>query len=142
MADETLLVLAGVGVPPYSARGLEQTLVPIDQAISLARTVNGELVDLSSSAFRKYRSTINGNDQQVPAVDGVWPGAQVTVDCIVELAYPTGGVAQRTVVPGSSRTANGFTFYRPRLTMLVTGFDVRLDEWDAVVGWSMDLEEV
>ncbi len=36
MADETVLSLLGLGVPPYSARGLTQTLEPLDQATSLA----------------------------------------------------------------------------------------------------------
>lgn len=140
MANETVLVLSGVGVPPYSARGLTQTLVPIDQSINLARTINGELLDISASQFRKYRSTISGNDQDPPAVDGIWPGMQVTVDCIAELSYPEGGTAQRTIV--SSRTADGFVFYRPRLIMRITSFNVQRDEWGAAVDWSMDLEEV
>jgi hypothetical protein len=73
MTDDTLLVLSGIGVPDYSARGLRHTLEPIEASASLRRTVNGALVDLSFAQFRKYKSTISCQDQEPPAVDGVWP---------------------------------------------------------------------
>jgi hypothetical protein len=140
--SDTLLVIGGL-LTPYSARGLRQTLQPISQDNALRRTVNGALVDLTLSAFRKYTSTITASDQSVPALNNVWIGAQVTVDCIVELAYVTsGGSAQRTVVPGSSRVSGAYTFYRPRLTMRIVDYQVELDEWQAEIGWSMRLDEV
>jgi hypothetical protein len=138
---ETLLSLIGIGVPPYSVRGLSQTLEPIEQAMSLQRTVNGELIDLSRAEFRKYKSTISGTDQRPPSCDGLWPGRQIVVDCIEELAYADGGTPQRPVVEGSSLSESGFTYYRPRLTMVVTGFQLSRDEYGAKVGWSMTLEE-
>jgi hypothetical protein len=141
MSDDTLLVLAGVGIPAYSARGLSQQLEPIDGAANMRRTINGALNDLSVVQFRKYRSTISCSDQEPPAVDGVWPGRVVTVDCVAELSYPVGGTPQRPVVAGSERIEGDFTFYRPQLTMLVTGFSVQRDEWGAEVQWQMELEE-
>lgn len=140
---DTLLVLAGMGVPPYSARGLSQDLVPIAAAASMRRTVNGALIDLSAPQFRLYSSTISGADQQPPALDGIWPGLVLTVDCIPELAYLTHTDSPtRPVVEGSEREDAGFTFYRPRLTMRVTGFKQETDEWGAAVKWSIALEEV
>ena len=137
MAD---LVIAGVGLPSASIRGITQTLEPIGAAAQLMRTVNGALVDVSAAAFRKYTSTIRCADQAPPALDGIWPGALVTVDCIVELVFATApGSAARPVV--TSRTEGEFTFYRPRLTMRVVSFDVERDEWGAAVAWSMTLEE-
>ena len=139
----SVLSLSGIGVPPYSARAATQSLEPIDQAGQLRRTINGSLVDLSRSDFRKYRSTISCSDQRPPAVDGVWPGQAVTVDCIAELSYLTaGGSPGRTVVPGSPRNEGSFTFYRPRLSMRVVSFSTDTDEYGAVVSWSMELEEV
>jgi len=137
----TILTLTGVGVPLYSARGLTQTLEPLDQATSLQRTINGELIDLSRAEFRKYKSTISGSDQRPPSCDGLWPGRQIVVDCIEELAYPDGGVPQRPLVDGSSFSEAGFTYYRPRLTMVVTAFQLSRDEYSAQVAWSMTLEE-
>ncbi len=143
MADETLLVITPTGVPPFSARGLTQTLEPIEAADQSRRTVNGDLVDVSDVAFRKFRSIISCVDQDVPALNGIWPGAAVTVECVAELAYLTsGGPADRTVVAGSSRVDGLFTFYRPQLSMLITGFEVSVDEYGAEIGWTLQLDEV
>lgn len=142
MSDDTLLVLSGIGIPDYSSRGLTQTLEPIEAATSLRRTVNGSLVDLSFAQFRKYKSSISCHDQEPPAADGIWPGQVVTVDCVAELSYPSGGSPARPVVSGSTRTEGAFTFYRPQLQMRVTGLSVNRDEYGAAVQWQMDLEEV
>lgn len=143
MADfQTILVLTGMGIAPYSARGVSQTLEPIAAATSLRRTVNGDLSDLSVAALKKFKSTISCSDGQSPAVDGIMPGVVLTVDCVCELSYPAGGTASRTVISGTSRTEEGFVFYRPRLTMMVTSWRLDFDEWDAVVGWTLGLEEV
>lgn len=137
----TVLELHGIGVPAYSARGLSQTLEPIDASLHMERSINGGLIDMSLSQFRKYKSTITGSDQQPPGIDGIWPGHVVTVDCVAELAYPDGGAPERTVVPGSERFDSGWWFYRPRLDMRVMGFSIDRDEYGAQVGWTLDLEE-
>lgn len=144
MANETILLLTGMGVTPYSARGLEEELEIDPSALAPARrTVNGTLVDVSSSQLRKYRSIITGSDQDPPAFDSQWPGTQLTVDCISELAYLTsGGSPGRTVVPGTSRVDGLFTFYRPRLTMMVEKFSWLTREYEARVGWTLELREV
>ena len=139
----TLLTLAGVGVPPYSARGLTQTLEPIEASVQLRRTVNGALADLSYEPFRKYKSTIACQDQEPPAVDGVWPGQIVTVECVAELCFVTaGGSPARLTVEDSERIDGAFTFYRPILAMRVTGFSVTRDEYGSAVSWQLQLEEV
>ncbi|RWH86455.1 MAG: hypothetical protein EOR77_21645 [Mesorhizobium sp.] len=147
MTELTLLRLDPIGVPPYSARGITQSLDPIDAAAQLARTVNGTLINLSDTAFQKYKSTITCTDQQQPALDGVWPGDILTVDCVQELCYLTsGGSPSRdiasTTADSATRTEGAFTFYLPRLTMMVTAYSKTFDEWGAVSGWSLDLEEV
>lgn len=149
----TLLVLTGMGIPPYSARGITQTYQPIGGASNMRRTVNGVLRDISDPLFQKYASTLTCSDMDVPAVDGVWPGMQLTVDWIQELCVQgefevssegdsDGSHLGRTPVPGSVRIADGFTFFRPRMSMLVTAYNVSRNEWQAVTGWSMSLEEV
>ncbi len=138
----TLLTLAGVSVPPYSARGLTQTLEPIEASVQLKRTVNGALADLSYEPFRKYKSTISCQDQEPPAVDGVWPGQIVTVECVAELCFVTaGGSPTRLPVVDSERVEGDFTFYRPTLTMRVTGLSVTRDEYGSAVSWQLQLEE-
>lgn len=141
--SETLLVITTAALTSYSARGLFQTLEPIQAATQLARDVNGTLIDLSNPALRKYRSTISCRDMNVPVFDGIWPGQQVTVSCVSELSYVTsGGSPARTVVSGSSRTVGAHTFYRPQLTMRIVRLTTDTDEWGAEVGWSIELEEV
>jgi hypothetical protein len=141
MADESLLVISGEGTPPYSIRGLTQSLEPIDAASSYRRTVNGNLRDLSLPQFRKYKSTISCDDLDAPAFDALPIGAVVTVDCVAELAYRTiGGSPQRTVV--ASRTIAEWTYYRPRMVMMVTARSQETDEYGAAVSWSLELEEV
>ena len=105
--------------------------------------MNGRLVNLSPTQFQKYKSKITCNDMRAPALDGVFSGALVTIDCVAELAYRTvGGTPQRTIVDSSSRVEGDFTYYRPRLDMMVITFATQEDEWGAAVSWSIDLEEV
>lgn len=141
--SSTILRLAGVGLSPYAARGLTQTLNPIAQSKDLRRTINGDLVDFSVEQFRKYASVISGNDQMPPGVAGVWPGREVQVECIAELYYLTaGGSAERPVVEGSTRAEGIYTHFRPVLDMRVVDFSQSFDEWDAQVSWSLTLEEI
>ena len=140
MAD-TDLVLTGLGVVDFSARGLTEQLTPVN-AGALRRTVNGVLVDVSDTLFRKYTLSISAADQEPPAFDGAWRGLEVTVDAVSQLAHPTASSPGRTVVPGSSRVVGSFTVYRPRLVMLIEDFNVERDEWGAATSWTLDLEEV
>jgi hypothetical protein len=141
MAD-TELVLTGIGIPDFSARGLVETLRPISGP-EPRRTVNGVLIDVSDTVFRKYRLSLTGTDQEPPAFDENWIGSTVTVDALTKLAYLTSaGPAGRTVVPGSS-VANGlFTNYRPRLVMLVMDWRSGREEYPANLPWTLELEEV
>jgi hypothetical protein len=137
----TALVISVMGVPLYSARGLSQTLEPIDAAANMRRSINGILTDVAHIQFRKYKSKISCTDMRQPAFDGIWPGMTVVVDCVAYLSYPTGGFPQRTGIVGSLFIEGAHTFYRPQLTMMVTANTAQTDEWDASVGWELDLEE-
>ena len=139
----TLLVISGQGIADYSCRGATQTLDPIDSSAALARTVNGTLIDLSPSQMRKYKSEITCEDVEAPALDGIWPGMQLQVDCLAELGYLTaGGTPQREVVPGSSRVVSSWTYFRPRLEMRVMQYTVSRDEYGHMTAWSLSLEEM
>jgi hypothetical protein len=142
MAANTVLEISGPGIPDYSARGATQTLDPIDATSVMARTVNGALIDLSPSQMRRYKSSIRCNDTETPALDGIWPGMLLVVNCIAELGFKTaGGTAGRTIVAGSSRTSGAWTYYRPQLSMRVIQYSVSRDEYGAMTDWSLDLEE-
>ena len=138
----TLLKISGIGVTPYSARGLTQTLEIIPAGVAMRRTVNGSLVDITAPQFRKYRSTISCTDQQPPPLDKLAPNMILEVECVSQLAYLTAsGSPERTPVTGSSYVEGDFTFYRPKLNMRVTGFRITEDEYGASIGWQLDLEE-
>jgi hypothetical protein len=140
--NTTLLAIDGIPMSPYASRGLTQSLAPIAASLSQKRTVNGELDNLAPAQFQKLASTINGGDQLPPCFDGIYVGMQVTVDCLCELSYLTSvGSPARTVVPDSSRTEGLFTYYRPRIVMLVTAWSSDGDEYNAKVTWSLSLEE-
>lgn len=142
MALDTLLEISGPGIADYSARGATQTLDPIDASAVMARTVNGALIDLSPPQMRKYKSSIRCNDTETPALDGIWPGMLLTVNCIAELGYKTaGGTPGRTAVAGSSRTSGSWSYFRPQLSMRVVNYSVSRDEYGAMTDWSLDLEE-
>ena len=142
-AEGTLLVLSSMGVPLYSARGLTQTLTPIDAARQIRRDINGTLVDLSTEPFRKYSSKITCKDFNTPAIDRIYIGMILGVSCVAELAYTTSsGSPARSVVSGSSRTQGNYTFYRPILNMMVTGYSTSTEEYLGEVNWELDLEEV
>ena len=138
----TVLTMTGIGVSPYSARGLTQTLEPIAQSAQVRRTINGKLVDLSLSQFRLFRSTISGDDQRPPINNGIWPGRIVTVECIAYLTGPAEDTFIRPAVAGSEVLEEGLIHYRPILTMMVTNWTTDQNEYEAAVGWSMELEEV
>lgn len=140
----TVLRLTGLGIVPYSTRAATQSLEPIGQAgASIYRDVNGVLRTVGGTSFQKYRSSISCTDMRPMALNGVWPGTLVTVDCIATLAFLTsGGSPVRPVVSGSSFTEGSWTFYRPQLAMMVLSFSLEEAEYEASISWSMELEEV
>src|SRR5688572_23522278 len=138
---QTLLELSGPGLPLYSARGLSQTLAPIGQASQLRRTINGKMRDLSLPQFHLLTSTISGSDQRPPFA--YKPGTIVTVNCVQLLSFKSsGGAPQRNAVVGSDFEEGEWTFYRPQLVMIVTGWSMAFEEWQADQSWSMTLEEL
>jgi len=141
--DQTFLVFSENGIPLYSTRDASQTLKPIQAAADIARTVNGTLSDLSDlETFRKYSSEISCTDFNSPAFDGFWPGMIVTVDCVTELCYMTGGSPSRPVVSGSSYVLGAFTFYRPQIVFRILDYQISFREWAAETSWTLQLEEV
>ena len=141
----TLLVMSPIGVPLYSARGLTQTLTPVSEAKpSPRRTINGELRWLGLTQMQKYESTITCTDQQSPALDGIWPGQAVLINCVCELAYRTGETAGRTVVPGTTprSTPDGFVYYYPQIAFMVTDYNTSMEEYQHDYQWQLSLREI
>lgn len=141
---DTLLTISGFGTMLYQARGLNQSLEVIAAAKNQGRVLDGDLLDISGTQFRKYLSKVTCTDSSSPPLDNIFPGMEVTVECACELCYLTGnpGSPARPVVLGSARVAGEYSFYRPVLTMLIRNVQLQFDEWNADTHWEIDLEEV
>lgn len=146
-ARNTLLVIRGAGIQDYAARGLVQTLTPIDKAGDLRRTVNGSMVNFGSPTFRLMQTRISCSDQRPPPM--LWPGDEVTIECACYLSYASGAsgptastTAVFTAATGSEFSEGGFNFYRPVIDFVFTGWDdLSFDEWPATMSWAMNFEQ-
>ncbi len=142
-AEMTLLIMTPIGVPLYSARGLTQTLTPVaDAKPAPLRTINGEARFLGGSQMRKYDSVITCTDQNAPPFGELWPGDNITVECVCELSYLTHtGSPERTPVSGSEYVVGDFTIYRPSMEFLVVDFNQGFQEYAAEYQWQLTLTE-
>ena len=148
--NSTILRLDGLGVIPHAARGIKETIEPIDGAGQLRRTVNGVLRNVGNTGFDKYKITLSGEDIAGLPLDGLTKGKIVTAYCINEFSTlgnlpvdpSTWTGNSRAIVPGSLRQFGDFIFYRPVIVAMVTSFSVENDEYGAVTSWSLELEEV
>ena len=81
---QTQLIINRGGFPPFSARGCQQTLQPLDTG-ELRRTVNGDLVYTGKKGHHKYLSIIECQDEAPPVLEGIWRGESVDIQCIQRL---------------------------------------------------------
>jgi hypothetical protein len=170
MQSPTSLIISELGIGWQSGLDIHESLKPIE-AGELRRTVNGDLVNLTSVEFRRLVLRISSDDIRPPALSHLWRGDVLTVVPVTELGdlIPAGGHS-RTLVrdphPGSVRcltlafgdvpcTVDGRVvtlsspaaepariYYRPSLTMMVSGWSVDESEAAASSSWSLDLEEI
>ncbi len=158
------------GLPPFSARGCEQELTPIEHG-AFHRNINGDLIYLGSDTHAKYKSTIKCNDKAAIATDGLYRGREIELGCIQRLwqkftanqaelqldktpvgeslyAYSEAQVEiPITQVNGklvSLETPNpgGYLCYRPLLNMRIIQYSLHTNEWGIKVGWQMECEEI
>jgi len=166
---ESELILSRGGLPPLSARGCVQQLMPI-VAGQLRRTINGSLIYTGKSLTHKYRSIITCEDRAVLALEGLWRGSEIRVGCIQRIWQKVvGGQAllERDPIEGSvfimtaqqqerevqevtgrkiafvkNSSEETFLSYRPWLDMRVVAFSLMTNEWGLKAGWRLELEEV
>ncbi len=168
---ESELILSVGGLPPLSARGCIQELVPVEQG-KLRRTINGELIFVGKLTS-KYRSIIHCTDKTSLATAGLHPGTIVQVGCIqrlwqkilpdpankpillerspVEESISVVDNNQQTVkvekikdleVQLADRHQVYYLSYRPWLTMRAIRYNLQTDEWGLRTSWHLELEEV
>lgn len=139
---QTVLQLSPIGIPPYSARGLTETIKNIDAANQFRRDINGTLIKVSPAQFNKLAIQITCTDMDSPGINGVPIGTEITADLVNEMAFITAsGSPSYPVVPGSTRTDGIWTFYRPRVVFLLMSLSIQRDEFGRAIAWELDLEE-
>jgi hypothetical protein len=141
---------ASFQIPPLPARDVTQTLDEIEPigGASLGDSLidydgNGNLISYVRPQFQKLKSTITGNAETIPpALNGSWRGTVVLVNCIVRRYYPSGGTADRAIVPGTSPITEGdFVWFFPQLTMTVIRATLNNRERGIANSWQIDLLE-
>lgn len=170
MNSPTSLIISELGIGWQSGLDIHESLKPIE-AGELRRTVNGALLNLTAVEFRKLVLRISSDDIRPPALSQLWRGDVLTVVPVTEMGdlVPAGGQS-RTLVrdphPGSVRClTRGFgdvpctvvgrvvtlptpaseavrIYYRPMLSMMVSGWSIDESEAAASSSWSLDLEEI
>lgn len=164
---ESELILSIGGLPPFSARGCTQELMPIRHNL-FRRTINGSLHYLGQKTHQRYRSVITCQDQSVFASEGLWPGQVLKIGCIQRLwqkAVSVDVMLERNPVEGSLVAVDVlqkpvqileqvgikvklerweptvFISYRPWLDVYVTHFTLYTQEWELKAGWRLEVEE-
>lgn len=141
----SLLSFVELAIPPYALRGINENLSPIGQAANIERDINGGLHNLSAEGFQKYRGRIECTDFDSPGLGYVWPGMLLTMHAVSELSFEgdtDSAGFPRPPVPGSTREADGFTFFRPILEIMITDCGQGFREWEAEYSWFIEFEEV
>lgn len=148
----TLLVINGMPFSKYATRGVKESIAPLEDSSQFRRTVNKTLryVGVGEPA-RKFKYTYSGEDLVGLPVNSLYIGQNVTFHAVEEFGEhgtipvnPNDWTENiRPIVPGSLRQGiDGFIYYRPVITGLVTAFSTERDEWGAVTSWSLEIEEV
>lgn len=166
MHKESRLVIEGAHFPRYSLRGCVQEIMPAQKSHAFKRTINGELVHLKENMDQKYISKISCTDESFPGISHLCQGNIVHIHSIISFSQPLVNgrcllsrppVLESIVV--KDRSGKSITFdreesvlsvnaeegtvsYRPILTMCITHFAYRFDEWENKAGWCIELEEV
>lgn len=164
------IVLGISGLPQERAKKCVQELFPIANG-EFKKSINGNLLFVETSDRQKYRSVISCSDLFSPVIDKIWIGTQINVGCIQNLwqvIYPgetelnlirpavidsinvidrLGKEVQHLVSgnqvilkkPSDKKT---FVSFRPWLTMMVTNFSMKTNEWAMECGWKLESEEI
>lgn len=75
----TKTLISGVAFPPGSDLYIVCDVSPIAQASDLRRSVNGDLINLARSPFKKYRVSLTCADIRPAAIDHLFPGDYLEV---------------------------------------------------------------
>lgn len=148
----TLLVINGLPFSNFATRGVKETVEPLEDSSQFRRTVNKILRYTGvGEPARKFKFSYSGEDLKGLPVNALYIGKPVIFHGITEFGE-YGNLPSnpdlwtdniRPMVPGSLRQGiDGFIYYRPIISGLITSFSTNEDEWGAVTSWSLEIEEV
>ena len=140
--EGTILTITGMGIAPYSARGLSQQITPIVNPGNMTRSINGRAQSWNMSQFEKYETTITCEDMRPPPFDNRWQGQEFTMECAARITRHMYELPGREVVEGSEIEEGDYISYRMVLEVMLDSFDWTEDEWGARVGWKMKFVEL
>lgn len=164
------IILGIAGLPQERTRNCVQELFPVANG-EFKKSINGNLIFVETSDRQKYRSIISCNDLNSSIIDKIWIGTQINIGCIQNLCQvirPGETVLDliRPAVANSIRVINHlgqsvshsvlgnqiilqkpndqkiFVSFKPWLTMLVTNFSMKTNEWKMENGWKLESEEI
>ena len=156
-----------IRIPRHAGFGVEQSLAFIEHAGQSKRDVNGGLIRIQNSLFRKYTTEISVSRTGTPTFGNLDSQDLLTIHCVVEITQRIAGGAatlSRDPVPGSVRCfnsndraitgfavtdrsvtgASGATYltFRPILECAVSAFSWSKNEITGEVAWSLSAQEV
>ncbi len=164
------IILGISGLPQERAKNCVQELFPVANG-EFKKSINGNLLFVETSDRQKYRSVILCRDLFSPIIDRVWIGTQINVGCIQNLwqvIYP-GEISVDLIRPAVADSINVvnhlgqsvpffvsenritlkelsdqkvFVNFCPWLTMMVTNFSMKTNEWEMECGWKLESEEI
>lgn len=134
---------AGLALPPYSARGVKCNFEQVE-GNDPVQACSGVMIDMSHEQFDKLKVTLTCTDVRTPLMNKAWKGQVVTIDCPSERGFATAtGQQDRPAVPDAygagldTRVDGANTFYRPRLTCMITEVTHGFDEYPANYSWQI-----
>ena len=164
------IILGIAGLPQERANNCIQELFPVANG-EFKKSINGNLLFVETSDRQKYQSIISCNDLCSPIIDKIWIGTQINVGCIqnlkqviypgktkMELIRPAVAgsinvtdhrgqsvpfsVAENQILLKKSSNQKIFVSFKPWLTMMVTNFSMKTNEWTLECGWKLESEEI
>lgn len=156
-----------IRIPRHAGFGVEQSMAFIELAGQAKRDVNGGLIRIQNSLFRKYTTEISVSRTGAPTFGNLNPQDLLTIHCVAEITQRVSSGAAtliRDPVPDSVRCfkandkeiagfsvsersvtgATGATYltFRPILECAVSAFSWNQNEITGEVSWSLSAEEV
>lgn len=156
MKNYSKLLINGKKLLVGSDWNVSVDIQPIAGASNMRRTINGEMISLARSVFRKYRVSISGSGRRAPEISHMMPGDHVQITA-PEPIFTNGADFGRVIVERVGVKATGGQIavgpgdyfpvpvvgvgVRPVFECMITGVSVGYDERTKDYNWRLEAEE-